>query len=56
MEARMEAECSVSGEECYAVLRDITEIKRAESDRLLLGKLESTGILAGGIVTISTTC
>ena len=28
---------------------DITEHKRAEADRLILNKLESTGILAGGI-------
>ncbi|MEX2381822.1 MAG: ATP-binding protein [Opitutales bacterium] len=49
MDVQMEAEASVSGNECYAVLRDITELKRAESDRLLLSKLESTGILAGGI-------
>ncbi len=28
---------------------DITERKQAESDRLVLGKLESTGLLAGGI-------
>ena len=28
---------------------DITERKQAEHDRLILGKLESTGILAGGI-------
>jgi len=31
------------------VARDITERKRAEADRLVLSKLESTGILAGGI-------
>jgi len=31
------------------VARDITERKRAETDRLILNKLESTGILAGGI-------
>jgi nitrogen-specific signal transduction histidine kinase/CheY-like chemotaxis protein len=30
-------------------MRDITELKRAEADRLILNKLESTGILAGGI-------
>jgi signal transduction histidine kinase/ActR/RegA family two-component response regulator len=31
------------------VARDVTERKSAEHDRLVLGKLESTGILAGGI-------
>jgi PAS domain S-box-containing protein len=31
------------------VARDITERKRAEADRLILNKLESTGILAGGM-------
>ena len=31
------------------VARDVTERKSAEHDRLILGKLESTGILAGGI-------
>jgi two-component system cell cycle sensor histidine kinase/response regulator CckA len=34
----------------YVAIRvDITEHKRAEADRLILNKLESTGILAGGI-------
>jgi PAS domain-containing protein len=31
------------------VLVDITERKRAEEDRLIMNRLESTGILAGGI-------
>jgi len=31
------------------IARNITELKRAEADRLILNKLESTGILAGGI-------
>jgi signal transduction histidine kinase/ActR/RegA family two-component response regulator len=31
------------------IARDVTERKSAEHDRLVLGKLESTGILAGGI-------
>ncbi len=31
------------------ITRDITERKHAEQDRLILGKLESAGILAGGI-------
>jgi len=42
-------EAAVAGRECRAVLEDITEYKRAEEDRLILNKLESTGILAGGI-------
>ena len=40
---------AASGRECRAVVTDITEHKRAEEDRLILNKLESTGILAGGI-------
>jgi two-component system, cell cycle sensor histidine kinase and response regulator CckA len=31
------------------VVRDVSDRKQAERDRLVLGKLESTGILAGGI-------
>ncbi|MDB4882322.1 MAG: hypothetical protein JWL95_1088 [Gemmatimonadetes bacterium] len=31
------------------IVRDVTEHKQSERDRLILGKLESTGILAGGI-------
>ena len=31
------------------IVEDITERKQAEADRLILSKLESTGILAGGI-------
>src|ERR1051325_6880977 len=31
------------------MLEDITEQKRAEEDRLILNKLQSTGILAGGL-------
>ncbi len=38
-----------SGQSCRVTLTDITELKRAEADRLILNKLESTGILAGGI-------
>jgi signal transduction histidine kinase/ActR/RegA family two-component response regulator len=47
--ARIEAVIAESGQECRAVLDDITEQKRAEDDRLILNKLESTGILAAGI-------
>ncbi|MEZ0218036.1 MAG: ATP-binding protein [Rariglobus sp.] len=33
----------------FAVARDITERRQADQERLVLSKLESTGILAGGI-------
>ncbi len=49
IEARIEAVVAASGQECRAVLEDITEHKRAEADRLILNKLESMGILVGGI-------
>jgi signal transduction histidine kinase/ActR/RegA family two-component response regulator len=38
-----------AGQACRITLTDITELKQAEADRLILNKLESTGILAGGI-------
>ena len=46
---RIEAAVAASGQECRAVLDDITEQKQAEEDSLILNKLESTGILAAGI-------
>ena len=49
VELRIEVAVTASGRECRAVLEDITEQKRAEADRLILNKLESTGILAGGL-------
>jgi PAS domain S-box-containing protein len=49
VEVRIEAAAAASGRECRAVLEDITERKRAEEDRLIMNRLESTGILAGGI-------
>ena len=49
VEARLEATLTASGQECRAVLADITEHNRAEADHLILSKLESTGILAGGL-------
>ena len=49
VEVRIEAAAAASGRECRVVLEDITERKRAEEDRLILNKLESTEILAGGI-------
>ena len=48
-EVEMEAVASESGHTCKVNLTDITERKRAAEDRLILSKLESTGILAGGI-------
>ncbi|HEY0968646.1 MAG TPA: ATP-binding protein [Opitutaceae bacterium] len=33
----------------FGVARDITERRQADHERLILGKLESTGVLAGGI-------
>ena len=48
-EARIKANRFESGEACRLTVADITEEKRAEADRLILEKLESTGILAGGI-------
>jgi two-component system, cell cycle sensor histidine kinase and response regulator CckA len=49
VEVRVEAAVAASGRECRAVLEDITQHKRAEEDRLTLNKLESTGVLAGGL-------
>jgi PAS domain S-box-containing protein len=46
---RFQAAVAASGQECRAVVEDITEQKRAEEDRLVLNNLESTGILAAGI-------
>jgi two-component system, cell cycle sensor histidine kinase and response regulator CckA len=49
VEVRLEAAVAASGRECRVAVMDLTERKRAEADRLVLSKLESTGILAGGI-------
>ena len=38
-----------AGQACRITLTDITALKQAEAGRLILNKLESTGILAGGI-------
>ena len=46
---RIEAALAASRRECRAAVIDMTEHERAEIDRLILSKLESTGILAGGI-------
>jgi two-component system cell cycle sensor histidine kinase/response regulator CckA len=48
-EVRIEAVADVTGEQCRAVLEDITGQKQAEADRLVLSKLESTGVLADGL-------
>lgn len=37
------------GSDLVGIVRDVADRKQAERDRLILGKLESTGILAGGI-------
>src|SRR5450759_4467939 len=49
VDVRMKAIIFESGQACRVAVSDITERKRAEADRLILNKLESTGILAGGI-------
>ncbi|MHB9009020.1 MAG: hybrid sensor histidine kinase/response regulator [Limisphaerales bacterium] len=49
IEVRLEAVAAASGRECRVAVMDITVRKQAEADRLILSKLESTGILAGGI-------
>jgi signal transduction histidine kinase/ActR/RegA family two-component response regulator len=49
IEVRLEAMRTDAGFECRVVVTDMTSRKQAEEDRLVLSKLESTGILAGGI-------
>jgi two-component system, cell cycle sensor histidine kinase and response regulator CckA len=49
LSVRIEAVVSEDGQECRAVVMDLTERKRVEDAHLILSKLESTGILAGGI-------
>ena len=49
LEVELEAIAFESGQACRVAVTDITARKRAEADRLILNKLESTGILAGGI-------
>lgn len=49
VDVRMEAVVFESGQACRVAVTDITAHKRAEADRLILDKLESTGILAGGL-------
>jgi two-component system, cell cycle sensor histidine kinase and response regulator CckA len=49
VKVRIEAERVASSGQCRVVMIDITEQQRAEADRLILSKLESTGLLASGI-------
>jgi PAS domain S-box-containing protein len=49
LEVELEAIAFESGQACRLAVTEITERKRAEADRLILNKLESTGILAGGL-------
>ncbi|MEI2723381.1 MAG: ATP-binding protein [Verrucomicrobiota bacterium] len=49
VEVRLRANIFEAETTCRVAVTDITEFKRAEADRLILNKLESTGILAGGI-------
>jgi len=49
LEVELETIAFESGQACRMAVTDITQRKRAEADRLILNKLESTGILAGGL-------
>jgi PAS domain S-box-containing protein len=49
VQVRMRANLFESGQTCRLTVSDITLHRQAEEDRLVVGKLESTGILAGGI-------
>jgi signal transduction histidine kinase/ActR/RegA family two-component response regulator len=49
LKVELEGIVFASGQACRMTLTDITELKLAEADRLILHKLESTGVLAGGI-------
>jgi two-component system cell cycle sensor histidine kinase/response regulator CckA len=49
IDIEMDAVVFESGQACRLTLVDVTERKRAERSRLIMNKLESTGILAGGI-------
>ncbi len=48
-EADLEAIVSGTEDTCRLAILDVTERKRVAKDRLVMSKLESTGILAGGI-------
>jgi two-component system cell cycle sensor histidine kinase/response regulator CckA len=49
LEVELKAIAFESGQACRVAVTDITARKRGEADRLILNKLESTGILAAGI-------
>jgi len=49
VQVRMRANLFDSGQTCRLTVSDITLHRQAEEDRLVVEKLESTGILAGGI-------
>jgi len=48
-QVRIEAIAAASGQECRMVVADITELQRARQDLLKSQKLESLGVLAGGL-------
>lgn len=49
VEVRLEAAVTAAGRECRTAMTDITGRKRAERDHFILSKLESVGLLAGGL-------
>lgn len=49
VETRLEAVAGPDERGCRVAMIEITGQKRAERDRLILGKLESTGVLAAGL-------
>jgi signal transduction histidine kinase/ActR/RegA family two-component response regulator len=49
LDVGMEAIAFESGQTCRVAVTDVTERKRVEADHLILNKLKSTGILAGGL-------
>src|ERR1017187_4781063 len=49
VDVRIRAIVFESEQACRVAVTDVTALRRAEADRLILNKLESTGILAGGI-------
>ncbi len=46
---QLEAQVAPSGQECRAVLTDVTERKRSEADRLVARKCEAAEVLLGGL-------
>jgi two-component system cell cycle sensor histidine kinase/response regulator CckA len=49
LDVSLKAVAFESGQLCHLAMMDLTERRQAEADRLIMNKLESTGILAGGI-------